>query len=324
MPTPPVVLVSFNRPQMTRRTLQAIREAAPSELFLIANGPRAGVEEDIPKCEAVRAELEAVDWPCNVHRRYIEVNCGIDANFELGLDWVFDHVENAIIFEDDCLPSRDFFSFCAELLDRYRDEESVWQVASRAPWLSQEVFGGASYGFAAAGSLWGWATWRRAWRAHRRRFPRDHEGPPAPPDATGLDAARLLTAKGRRYFADIASAPVGRGFAWDNYWSLSTVCERGLVVIPKSNLVENIGFGEEATNTRAPIPQRGLEVLQWPLTHPPEIALNREIELFIERLAASHQGRLVRFVASRLAEGPARDAVRAAVRAWRNWRMPVK
>jgi hypothetical protein len=323
-PTPPVVLVSFNRPQMTRRNLQAIREAAPAELFLIANGPRAGVEEDVPKCEAVRAELEAVDWPCRVHRRYIEVNCGIDANFELGLDWVFEHTDRAVVLEDDCIPNIDFFRFCGELLERYRDEHDVWQISSRAPKVRGGAFGGASYGFGGFGPIWGWATWRRAWTAHRRRFPRTHDVPAPRPDAAGLHSSRLLTAKGRRYFADIAAAEVGTDFAWDSYWTLSTVCERGLVAFPRFNLVENIGFGEQATNTRNPIPQREHEAMEWPLIHPERIALNRDIELLLERLAAAYHGRLARFVARRLAEGPVRDVVRSAVVAWRNWRVPVK
>jgi hypothetical protein len=136
-----------------------------------------------------------------------------------------------------------------------------------------------------------------------------------------LGDSRLLTAKGRRYFVDVAA---GRGFLWDSYWSLSTVCERGVVVIPRSNLVENIGFGEQATNTSTPIAQRELEPVRWPLKHPTQIVVNRDIELLLERLAAAHHGRLARFVARRLAQGPVRDLVRAAVGAWRNWRAPVK
>jgi hypothetical protein len=321
--TASVVLISFNRPDATRRTLQAIREAAPSELFLIADGPRPGHETDAANCAAVRKELEAVDWQCEVHRRYSDHNLGIDANIELGLDWVFNHGEEAIILEDDCLPHQDFFRFCTELLERYRDTESVWQVASRAPWVAPEVFAGASYVFAACGPIWGWATWRRAWAAHRRRFPRDHAGP-APPIDAQLDGSRLLTPKGRRYFSDIAADPDGRAFRWDSHWALSTVCERGVAILPRANLVENIGFGEQASNTRTAIRQRGLETLEWPLVHPEQIAVNTEVELLIERLAASYQGRLARFVGSRLAEGPVRDLARAAVRAWRKWRMPVR
>jgi hypothetical protein len=308
---------------MTRRTLGAIRAAQPAELFLIANGPREGVEEDIPKCAAVREELEQIDWPCTVHRRYIEVNCGADANFELGLDWVFEHTDRAMILEDDCVPNLDCFRFFDELLERYRDDEAVWQITGRAPSVPSDVFGGASYAFAAFGSIWGWATWRRAWSAHRRRFPRTHDGAPPAPDASGLDASRLLTAKGQRFFKDMASAPVGSGFSWDGYWTLSTVCERGLVVFPRSNLVENVGFGEESTNTRTAIAQRGLEPIEWPLIHPDEIALNRDVELLVERLAVAYQGRLARFVAGRLAQGPLRSFVRAVVGAWRERRFPV-
>lgn len=308
---------------MTRRTLQAIREAAPSELFLIANGPREGVQEDIPKCAAVREELEKIDWPCTVHRRYIEVNCGVDANFELGLDWVFEHTDRAMILEDDCVPNLDCFRFFDELLERYADNEEVWQITARAPSLPAEAFGGASYAFGAFGPIWGWATWRRAWTAHRRRFPRTHDGPASLPDASGLHSSRLLTAKGERFFRDLASAPVDRGFSWDGYWTLSTVCERGLVAYPRSNLVVNVGFGEESTNTRTAVAQREHEPLHWPLVHPDPIELNRDVELLIERMTVAYQGRLARFVASRLAAGPVRDAVRAVVGIWRDRRFPV-
>jgi hypothetical protein len=322
--TPPVVLVSFNRPHMTSRTLQAISEAKPTELFLLANGPREGVEADIAKCAAVRAELEKVDWPCRVHRRYTEVNCGADAHFELGLDWVFERTDRAMVLEDDCVPNLDCFRFFDELLERYQDDEVVWQIASRALPLPSDAFEGASYALAGFGPIWGWATWRRAWSTHRRRFPRTHDGSPAPPDASGLESSRLLTAKGRRYFDDVASAPVGDGFSWDSYWSLSTVCERGLVVFPRSNLVENVGFGEESTNTSTPIAQRELESMDWPLIHPEQIELSREAELLVERIAAAYHGRLARFVAGRLTYGPVRKLVRGVVGAWRDRRIPIK
>ena len=111
----PVVLIAFNRPRLTRRTLEAIREAKPEELYLVADGPRSDRREDADLCAAVRAELEGVDWQCEVNRKFSELNLGCEANVELGLDWVFSHVERAIILEDDCIPDPSFFPFCEEL-----------------------------------------------------------------------------------------------------------------------------------------------------------------------------------------------------------------
>jgi hypothetical protein len=248
----------------------------------------------------------------------------VDATIELGLDWVFRHVGEAIVLEDDCLPHRDFFGFCSELLERYRDTHDVWQICGRAPPVPPELFAGASYCFTAVGPIWGWATWKRAWGAHRARFPRGHDGSaPRPSNDVDLERSLLLTKAARRYFRDVARDPVGNEFLWDSHWCVSVIVGQGLVVVPKANLIENIGFGEHASNTRTSIPQRELEPLERPATHPSRLALNREIELVGERIAVAHHGRAARFVARHLRHTSVRRVVRSAVGAWRNRRVRV-
>jgi hypothetical protein len=317
--TAPVVLISFNRPEATRRTLAAIREATPPELFLLADGPRASNPDDAGRCAAVRRELDAVDWRCEVHRRYRDENAGLDASVETGLDWVFEQAEEAIILEDDCLPNADFFRFCSELLERYRANDAVWQIAGRAANLPPGIAGNTSYAFTAHGPIWGWATWRRAWQTHRRLYPRSHNGTPPPPGLTlDLRESRLLTAGGRRYFSDVARDGAGAGFSWDSYWSLSVVREYGLVVIPSSNLIVNIGFGADATNAISTVPQHPLEPLAWPLQHPAALEVNPALERLFERVLVIYMGRAARVVSRKLRGTRAGAAIRAVVGAWRD------
>ena len=68
----PVVLIAFNRPEQTKRTLECIRQAAPEDLFLIVDAPRDNRPDDAEGCAAVRTVLENIDWPCRVHRRYAD------------------------------------------------------------------------------------------------------------------------------------------------------------------------------------------------------------------------------------------------------------
>jgi hypothetical protein len=304
----PVALVSFNRPTATRRTLDRIREAAPPELLLIADGPRPGNEDDPAKCAEVRRELEAIDWPCRVSRRYSDENRGLEPTIESGLDWVFEEVEEAIILEDDCLPTADFFRFCDELLDRYRTTEDVWQIAGRAAPVPVEAFGGASYAFTALGPIWGWATWRRAWTRHRGGSARPgHEGA----------GSKLQTRAARRYFKDVERDVEGASFSWDSRWCLSLTRAGALAVLPAANLIEMIGFGQDATNTTTPVPHRAPEPMEWPLSHPAGVAVDPEIERTLERVLVSYQGRAVRFAARLLGQGGLGQAVQSAVNAWR-------
>jgi hypothetical protein len=317
-------MIVFNRPETTRRTLESIRKAAPSQLFVLSNGPRPDHPEDPAKVAAVREEFDAVDWPCQVHRRYWDVNRGADANIELGLDWVFDHVDAAIVLEDDCVGNADFFRFCSKLLEHYRDTDDVWQIAGRGSGLPPEAFGETSYCFTAFYAITGWATWRRAWQRHRRYFPRQHDDSPvAPTQPVDLRSSRLLTQAGRRYFADVARDPNGGAFAWDAYWCLSMIRDRGLAAVPAANLVVNIGFGADATNTKNPVPQPAHESLAWPLNHPPQLEVNAGLQRLSEKVIASHVGRMARFVARHLPQGRLREFLRAVVSTWRDRKLPL-
>ena len=112
----PVAFLVFNRPDTTERVFEAIRLARPPKLLVVADGPRAHRPDDDTKCQATRAIIERVDWPCEVLKNYSEANLGCRTRVSSGLDWVFSTVEEAIILEDDCLPHPTFFRFCEELL----------------------------------------------------------------------------------------------------------------------------------------------------------------------------------------------------------------
>ena len=158
----PVVLLMFARPDTTARVLDSIREARPRRLLLVADGPRDEVPGETERCEQTRALAERVDWDCEVSTEFADRNLGQKTRVESGLTWAFGLEEEAIVLEDDTLPHPDFFRFCDELLERYRDDERVLSIAG-----SNFQFDGPasadSYYFSRYPHIWGWAGWRRAW-----------------------------------------------------------------------------------------------------------------------------------------------------------------
>ena len=46
-----------------------------------------------------------------------------------GFSWVFEKEEQAIILEDDCIPNLDFFRYCDEMLEKYKDDERALTAA---------------------------------------------------------------------------------------------------------------------------------------------------------------------------------------------------
>jgi hypothetical protein len=262
----PVAFFIFNRPQQTRRVFAEIARARPRTLLIVADGPRADRPEDPALCAAARAAVEEVTWDCRVLRCYSEANLGCRARVSSGLDWVFSQCEEAIVLEDDCLPDPSFFPFCAELLERYRDDERVMMISGNnfQPEWDRSPY---SYYGSAYAHIWGWASWRRAWQHYdveMRLWP--------------LLRARagLLEDLGERvcelYWCDIFDRThAGAIDTWDYQWLFACRAQSGLTLIPERNLVTNIGFGAGATHTAeenhlANLPRGAIEL---PLRHPP-------------------------------------------------------
>ena len=109
-----------------------------------------------------RAVTEEVDWPCEVERDYADANLGCKRRVSTGVSWVFEQAEEAILLEDDCLPHPSFFRYCEELLERYRDDDRVMHISGDNLRFGRR--GEASYFFSRYPHVWGWASWRRAWR----------------------------------------------------------------------------------------------------------------------------------------------------------------
>lgn len=318
----PVVVIAFNRPHLARRTLAAIRDAAPERLFLVCDGPRPDREGEAELCAETRAALEAVDWPCDVQRRYSEVNLGVEGNVELGLDWVFSQVPEAMIFEDDCTPDPTFFPYAEELLARYREDRRIWQVAGNRHGVPRRLYGDDSYAFSSWASVWGWATWADRWQQHRAVFPRDHvrrgptdagDGPVRTKPASPAPGT-LVTRAGRRHFAEAATSDDVVTHGWDKHWWLTIMTEGGLCIAPSGNLVVNSGFGADATHGYSPGRQDDpAEPMEFPLKHPERVALNveveRELELHLNRVG----GPAARFARKVIRSPRLRRAARAAV-----------
>jgi hypothetical protein len=302
----PVVLIAFRRPDVTKRNLDVLRQVQPEHLFIVADGPRPGRPDEARNCEAVRELIETIDWPVKIERKYADTNLGLEANVELGLDWVFSQVDTAIVLEDDCIPDPTFFRFAEELLIRYADEKRVWQIGGDIHAVPEAMFGHYSYDFTTWASVWGWATWADRWHAHRAEFNRDHAGAEERADQLPrtADAVRTrpavphpdaLVAQGAvRHFTFVSNETDGDHYGWDHHWWVTIMSRQGLSIMPCINLVEHDGYGEGATHTRAAKIPYPAEQMTFPLVHPPRVELNREIEEKLEVILLRHDGRFAR------------------------------
>ncbi len=287
----PVALIIFNRPDTTKQVLAEIAKVKPSKFYVIADGPREGHAEDVEKCSVARKVIEGVDWECEVFKNYSDVNLGCGKRPATGISWVFEHVEEAIILEDDCVPHPTFFRFCEELLEIYRHDERIMMIGGRSNLYDQERTQ-YSYYFSQLPSCWGWSTWRRAWRHH------------------DMEINLWPSLRDTSWLLDILSDPVeiefwqntfdkaytgaGNVDYWDFQWAFTCWAHNGLTILPTKELVSNIGFGEEATHTKSFNDKRAnlpVAEMVFPFKHPPYMVRDREAD----KLRFKHYGPSKRF-----------------------------
>ena len=277
-----VLVLVFNRPEGTLRLLDALRPARPARLFVAADGPRPGHPDDVDRCRRTRDVFAAIDWPCHVETLEHDENLGPGGPAVVaGIDWFFEQVEAGIVLEDDGLPAPELFPFASELLDRYADVPQVMQV-SGLNMRPRERFDSHSYFFAEVGHHWGWATWRRAWELFDPSF----EAWPEMRSALGRGAPPLRRALGRK----CASAYAGRKRTWSRAWYYTMLRHHGLAVIPSVNMIENVGFGPDATHTKSrrhPLRVERSGPMAFPLDHPTQLVPNARYERHLARYHAS-------------------------------------
>ena len=282
----PVVLIVFNRPALTRRVFERIAEARPRRLLVIADGPRADRKGEWELCQETRKIACAVTWKCELQTNFAAVNMGCRGRMVSGLNWAFEQVEEAIILEDDILPDPSFFPFCEEMLQRYRMDTRVSMVtgfnvgadAMRTP---------ESYYFSQLTHIWGWATWRRAWKSYDEHLTKW-------PEVKRSGALRRVFPEpsALRYWTPILEG-MYRGTGpntWDYQWMFTNITAERMAIAPQVNLVQNLGFGADATHSTDPhgAPKVGVESLRFPLKHPPVVEPAYALDAIDQELSGWH------------------------------------
>lgn len=266
----PVVLIIFNRPKTTEKVLNSIRKVRPRKLFLIADGPRKNHFGDAKLCAKAREIAEQqIDWDCTISKNYSNYNLGCAKRVSSGLDWVFKSVDKAIILEDDCVPDMTFYPFCEVLLDKYEFDERIMSISGQNVQFGKNKTE-YSYYFSAFHHCWGWATWKRAWKHF------DFEMSLWEIQKAEAQLSHVLQHK--KYISTWAKRLEATKKAninsWANRWMYACWMQSGLSVVASRNLVSNIGFNDNSTNTKASNSRYSYmdaETIDFPLTHPPYV-----------------------------------------------------
>lgn len=271
----PVVFICFNRPSLTRITFHQIRKQKPTKLFLIMDAPKLGNNSDKKKCAKVKKIISQIDWKCKVYKNFSKHNLGLKTRITSGLTWVFKKVDKAIILEDDCYPSKNFFYFCETMLRLYKNNMKISIITGNN--FQRKPINKDSYYFSKYSHIWGWATWKRSWDLF------DDNEKKIEKFLVSKKFKNICKTRDEQNYWISMNHQIKKGKlkSWAYYFLLSIWKNNGLTITPNFNLIKNLGFDSNLStnqhdlNLKTSLPKNKLEA---PLKHPKLIKLNERAD----------------------------------------------
>lgn len=235
----PVLFVTFARPEYARKTFDAIKRAKPRKLYFYSDKGRKDEPNEIERNNQVRALVNEINWDCDLKTFFREKHSGnIDVSLWGAYDWIFENEEQAILLEEDCVPSLAFFDFCDQLLPKYKEDKRIW-VVSGNNFIEGFNPHGYDYFFSYFTFMYGWASWSDRWqKVIRDRLPFEKIKEYRLFDQIYVDPVAVKHAL--KFTKKIVNTP-----CWDYRFTISMKCQGGFGIIPRVNLVSNIGLSGE-------------------------------------------------------------------------------
>lgn len=226
----PILMITFNRPDETKKLFDQIRMTRPTHLYVANDGPRN--QNDLAAINEIREEIIKPDWPCELHTFYADANQGCKLGVSNAISWFFEDVEAGIILEDDCIPNVDFFAFCEAMLDRYRHDRRISMITGTNH-LSDNL-NYPPYFFSEHFNIWGWATWRRAWELYDIEMKNW-------PSKAAIDFLEYKYPKKVKKHFEFTFNQAQHINTWDIQWVFTCIMNHTLCITPRANLISNIG-----------------------------------------------------------------------------------
>ncbi len=163
----PIILFVYNRPEHTKKTVEALQKnklSKESILFVFSDGPKK--QEDVSKVKEVREYIKTIKGFKKVIIKESKKNKGLANSIISGVTEVINKHGKVIVLEDDLITSPAFLEYMNFLLNRYEKEKKVFSVTGyNHPPKLMKIPKNYKYDvyFTPRSSSWSWGTWKDRW-----------------------------------------------------------------------------------------------------------------------------------------------------------------
>jgi len=240
----PIVLFAYNRPEHTRKTVEALQRNAPagdSDLFIFSDAPRdESAKEAVGE---VRSYIKNITGFKNISIIERDKNFGLADSIIDGVTRMADKYGKIIVLEDDIVTSPAFLKYMNDALDLYENDERVMHVSGYFPPIKNDLPDTFFYNQT---SCWGWGTWARAWENYNGNAGSLIEEVKKRNQAKKLDIDGSIG-----FMSTLRANAAGEIKTWAVKWHASVFLAGGLCLHPNKSLVLNIGHDGTGINSEA-------------------------------------------------------------------------
>ena len=236
----PILYCCYNRLDLIKKSLNIIKHIECKKLYIAIDGPNTN-NEDINKNGQILKYIKSLKFSSEIKILERDKNLGCKIAISDAINWFFQTEEYGIILEEDLLPSESFFKFCDHLLEKYKNEEKIMMI-SGTNYLGENIKSN-KYFFSEHFLIWGWATWKRAWKTY------DVEMNKWKNETTKIELRKRYSQKEFNFLSNRLNSYFSTySDTWDIQWYFNCIYNEGLTIMPEANLVTNIGI--EGTHSK--------------------------------------------------------------------------
>ena len=207
-----ILLLAYQRPEILEKSILSLEKARRSNISDLIVVFQEGNS-------SVNSQLEGIDWITKrIFRTSYPANTSsaksINSNIHLGLteSFIDPNCDYVVIIEDDICVSLDFFEFVYSVYSQNNTKKKFRGINGFSG-IPRELTSRENYGKYRYGVGWGWVLTRESWNSLKRFWTGDEEE------------------------------------HWDGL--VEPYFRSGYIVAPGMSRIQNLGFGNSATHTRA-------------------------------------------------------------------------
>ncbi len=233
----PIVLFVYDRPEHTRKTVEALKNnslASESELFIFSDASKN--EESLENVKKVREYIKTISGFKSVSIKESVKNKGLANSIISGVTEIIDEYGKIIVLEDDLITSVNFLEYMNGALNFYEENRKIWSISAyNLPIEIPENYNKEIY-LSPRACSWGWATWKDRWGKN------DWEVGDYSQFISDKKQQKLFNRGGNDMVDMLKDQMEGKIDSWAIRWCYSQFKDESYCIYPVVSKVQNIGM----------------------------------------------------------------------------------